>query len=839
MTFREEIFRILDDGSTVLVFPTENASRYWLAEYVRTRKTSIAASRAIAFDEFRMRFSPKNRTEKPAGKYHRLVFASDFLNRDNTGMDYLYRDGLKGNRTRFIPFIAGILYSLGDVEKAVFPDFRLKKDLEILKSAYSAFLRHNGLFEPGWEKCSAPETEEQGRKYVLAGYDADVQMQMLMKDLGPVPYIGTLELREPETAQYRSFYTEEAEIETLFRELEELKEKGAGTADIIISTPSLETLRPRLERKAREYGTPLSFMSGLDIRLTVPGQYLFAVQSCMDEGLSFHSLENLFLNSALPFSDPDAGRTVVDCMTVHGIRTANAGYGEDPLLNALEKDKVTTEGGTVASDFFRAFKRCLTALKKANDGQSLVAALHGLATLLFGKEEFGASEDPVDRDVYSFMISELLQMEAALDECAVKMPGIFAVFMKNVEKLQYVRQEKRTGIRVYPYGQDLLLDVPYRFVVGLNDANCRISRSEYEFLEDHEAPHRQTWDVTDRTLQYYGTLSPRVSISGSETSFEGPQSIPSFFILTDLAKSENPDFLPLSVAADKRSMETAMITSLGERGADIAADGGGKSADLKERRLSYSSVSEYARCPYRSYLQLNLLSGARDDFEPAVQDDKGMGSFLHAVIQTFMANHADTVVVPQNLEDYHHEIEEILEAGLAKDRSFDFYTKLTLRNIYCEPLKAIVTELLMPRDGQPGHVGPFIPRCNELKLDSDPLFTGRVDTLIEDTYGNVYLLDYKKGRADVTYQLVLYRRLYESGPGASGKVRGCWFYSMKNSEFVGPDPVTQQELEAKLDEDTDLAVKGYGAGEWKATPSEESCRQCSERVICRRRYNLQ
>ncbi|MBQ7509018.1 MAG: PD-(D/E)XK nuclease family protein [Spirochaetales bacterium] len=828
MTFREEIFRILDDGRSTLVFPTENASRYWLAEYARKKHTSIAAERALAFDEFRMRFSPK-RAEKPAGKYHRIVFASDFLDRGDTGMDYLYRDALRPNRTRFVPFIAGILYSLGDVEQAGFPDFRLKKDLLILKSAYSAFLERNGLFEPGWEKCRAPE--ESSEDYVLAGYDADVQMQMLMKDLGPVPYIRTLELKEPETATYRCFFTEEAEIETLFRELEVLKEKGVPTGDILISTPSPETLRPRLERKAGEFGTPLSFMTGVDIKLTVPGQYLFALRTCLEEGLSFRSLENLFLNGALPFSNPDKGRKIVDCMTESGIRTGNAEYGEDPLLRVLERDADTAE-------YYRNFKNCLTGLKKARDGQSLLAALHSTASLLFGREEFSASKDPVDRDVYSFIISELLQMEEALDECSMKMPGIFSVFMNNVEKLQYVMQEKRTGIRVYPYGQDLLLDVPYHFVMGLNDSNCRITRSEYEFLEDHEAPHRQSWDVTDRTLMYYGTLSPHVSVSGSDTSFEGPQSIPTFFILNDSSERENPSFPSLSVAADSVSMKRAEVTSLGERGADIARDGGGEPLDPKVCRLSYTSLSDYAKCPYLCYLKKNLIPKVRDDFEPAIQDDAEMGSFLHRVIQSFMQSRRDTLLVPQNLEEYHREIEQILDRELEKAGGFDFYTKLTLRSIYCEPLKAVLTELLTPPDGKPGHVGPFIPRCNELKLD-DALFTGRVDTLIEDENGNVCLLDYKKGKADATYQLVLYRRLYENNPENTKKVAGCWFYSMKESVFKGLDDAKEQEMEAQLDEETDLAVKGYGAGEWKATPSEKSCEKCSERVICRRRYNLQ
>jgi len=831
VTFREEIFRILDDGRSTLVFPTENASRYWLAEYARKKHTSIAAERALAFDEFRMRFSPKH-AEKPAGKYHRIVFASDFLDRGDTGMDYLYRDALRQNRTRFVPFIAGILYSLGDVEKASFPDFRLKKDLLILKSAYSAFLERNGLFEPGWEKCSAPEESE--KEYYLVSCDADVQMQMLMKDLESVLYIKKFEIKEPEMPIYHSFFTEEAEIEALFRELEVLKEKGVPTGDILISTPSPEVLRPRLERKAKEFGTPLSFMTGVDIKLTVPGQYLFAVLNCLEEGLSFHSLEDLFLNTALPFEDINAGREIVEYMTLHGIRTGNAGYGEDLLLRSLERN-----GNTSLSEYYGNFKNCLTGLKKAGDGQTLLAALHSMASLLFGKGEFSDSKDPVDRDVYSFIISELLQMENAMDDCSMKMPGIFSVFMNNVEKLQYVRQEKRTGIRVFTYGQDYLMDVKYHYLVGLNDSNCRIMRSEFEFLEDHEAPHRQTWDVTDRTLMYYGTLSPHVWISGSEVSFEGPQSIPSFFILNDRTEEAKPEFPPFSVSADAISMKMAKLTSLGKPSADIAKDGGGAPVDLKNYRLSYSSLTTYARCPYLSYLKNNLLKDTLDDFEPAIQDDAEMGSFLHKVIQSFMFNHRNTMLVPQNLEEYHLEIERILDRELEKNDSFDSYTKLSLRSAYFEPLKSVLTELLSPPDGFPGHVGPFIPICNEMKLESDPLFTGRVDTLIEDERGNVFLLDYKKGSGDATYQLVLYKRLYEKNPEHMKDVSGCWFYSMKDSVFKGLDPVRWQEMESALDEDTDRAVKGYTAGEWKATPSEDSCSQCSERVICRRRYNLQ
>ena len=87
MTFKDEIFSLLDDDSLTLVFPTENAARYWLSSYVRERGCSILASRAIAFDRFREMFSPSDE-RRPADKYHRLAFTSSFLESRNTGMHH-------------------------------------------------------------------------------------------------------------------------------------------------------------------------------------------------------------------------------------------------------------------------------------------------------------------------------------------------------------------------------------------------------------------------------------------------------------------------------------------------------------------------------------------------------------------------------------------------------------------------------------------------------------------------------------------------------------------------------------------------------------------------------
>lgn len=248
MDIKDEIFKLFDDGNTTLVFPTENTARFWLSRYVREKGCSILASRALAFDKFKETFSPSGGS-RPADKYHRLAFASSFLESGTTDMHYLYKDEFCSYHHRFVPFIMGILPSLGELDSVSVENKSLGEDLEKLKAAYARFLRKNGLFEPLWLRCSLENAGENRGTYVLVGYDADIQMQKLMRDLGKADNISFLSLQCPKKPEYLKFFTSEAELEALFNRLQDLKKQGIPTGDIIISTPSFDELRPYLERK--------------------------------------------------------------------------------------------------------------------------------------------------------------------------------------------------------------------------------------------------------------------------------------------------------------------------------------------------------------------------------------------------------------------------------------------------------------------------------------------------------------------------------------------------------------------------------------------------------------
>ena len=834
MSFRDEIFRLLDDGRTTLVFPTENAARYWLSTYVRARGCSILASRAMAFDRFRELLSP-DRQQRPSDRMHRLAFVSSFLEAGNTGMSYLYKDELHDYYHRFVSFLVGVIPSLRDIDDVYIENRNLRSDLRILKDSYFSFLFANGLYEPLWEKPSLEKAKALNGTYALIGYDADVQMQKFMNDLGDVGCISKIKLQCSETPRYLKFFTVESEIEALFRELQTLKRRGVPADDIIISTPDVDELRPYLERRSREYNTPLSFMRSLRLSETVPGRYLFSIRRCISENLSFNSLEALLLDASLPYLDMESNRKLIRFMIDHNHLSGSLDFSSDELFKDLARDARERSDESMLT-LYKNLKSALVGIRRASGGDELIRDIHGLTTLLLGNEEFSAS-DATDRDVYSFIFSQLAEISSTLKECSLNPGNLFPIFMGEVEQLSYVAQQKKDGIRVYEYGQDHLLDVPYHFLIGLNDSNAVVREVDLGFLEDHEVQRRNIIDVTSELLSYYQSVSAHAWISGSGTSYSGSQSTPSYFVKQNAVENRDlPEEEPVLEKADLESFDHACRTSLASKGPDLSTDSFGHPMDPDTVKLSYTSISTYVKCPYNEYLRIGMTRHVPDDFEPARQDDRKIGSFLHEVIQAFMKNHLGQLLEFSDLESYYTELGNTFDKMLEENRIFDTYTKASIRGRYLEPLKNVIKLLLDP--DSKSYIGPFYPKKNEQALDQNKSFTGSIDTVLEGQDGQVYLLDYKKGIGAATYQLVLYKRLFEEAfPGKA--VADCFFFSMKDGSYKGFDDAKWAEQEEKLDNDIGQTLSGYREGNWIATPSKDACQLCRERAICRRRFNLQ
>ncbi|MCQ2413153.1 MAG: PD-(D/E)XK nuclease family protein, partial [Sphaerochaetaceae bacterium] len=298
---------------------------------------------------------------------------------------------------------------------------------------------------------------------------------------------------------------------------------------------------------------------------------------------------------------------------------------------------------------------------------------------------------------------------------------------------------------------------------------------------------------------------------------------------------ETLSLLRLLSKADVKSREVAHATGLGIRTYDVAAGAPYMEMDPKDVRFSYTSISNYAKCPYMAMLSLELTNKVPEDFEPSKQNDRAIGTTLHCAIQAFMEKHFNEYLDEHNLEQYKQEISSCLEAELERS-PFDDYTKQSIRGKYLKSLFGVVS-ILLAEKGKTGFIGTMVPIRNELELDADPAFKGFIDTVVRSNEGDTYLIDYKKGGAEGTYQLILYKRLYEKA-FPKDDVKECFFYSMKDACFKSVGKKAEQ-LEADLDRDIEDARYGYREGSWIAKPDKQSCQNCSERRICRRRFNLQ
>ena len=74
MVIKETILNYLDQKDVTLVFPTESVKRYFLTEYVLSRKSSVLANSAYSFDEFANQFIPKFKDKRPSNKWNKSCF---------------------------------------------------------------------------------------------------------------------------------------------------------------------------------------------------------------------------------------------------------------------------------------------------------------------------------------------------------------------------------------------------------------------------------------------------------------------------------------------------------------------------------------------------------------------------------------------------------------------------------------------------------------------------------------------------------------------------------------------------------------------------------------------
>lgn len=822
---KEALFRVLDREEAVLVLPTQRSVRHVLSLYARHRKTAIAASRAMSFDAFSALFNEDVGDKTQAGPIERALFASLFLSSHRDDLRSIYNSKYPEAQERAATFIAAILPSLPEGLPSVARQ-ATRHDLELIQSAYKAFMDDHGLYEARWlEKDVAFFKGDATLTYVLACPSAELGMQRLLAQVGQPPFMEVLEPEGVLDAHVRLYENEKAEVLSLFDELEDLRDAGILMDDIMLTSPALKRLRPYLESEAARRAIPLSFEDDGRLLDTKVARYLSLIRECHRTKYDFSILERLFSDKSLPWLDAayDEGQALLGAMIGSGVVSDADGRMESRLPSAK------------ARGFLHRFRGHVDAVNRERDPDKLLAALQGLGDWLFGPTQFRGDE--ADSAVYSFIMDRYDAFSKLVRRLGAGQLGpLFSLFLTTLSSITYIKQERSPGISVNAYGHDYQLDVPYRFVFAMDEDGVRKEERPLSFLSEWEDDGDGALDATEAMLLCYSQSADRVRFSSSAVGWDGQHQVPFAFTSRGLVD----EMAPYNARRHWKERELAGAgferrSSRPPRNEDIGQDAvmpvGTPSS------FSYSTVSAYAKCPFAAFAK-NSLGIDEPGCAPDEADPREIGSFLHAVVEVFLENHKGMHLVMAGLPDYEAELEDIFHR-LLPGKGFDDYTVAYLVNIALPGVRAFPRELVA-RCG-----GDAIPRGTEL-VTMEAGLTGRIDALVDYSDGTL-LVDFKTRRAPDKrrYQLLMYMKMLNAQGGTVSVDDLCYYkfiYEQKNGEGHFENELRKtksfeqawQEMEA----DITYASEGWAAGRWCYTEDFDSCANCQYRPLCRRRFTL-
>ena len=818
MEIKESILNYLDQNDSVLIFPTESVKRYYLTEYVISRKNSILADKSYAFDEFANLFIPKFKDRKPSNKYIRTFFSSNFLLTRGKELKYFYNPLFPESRLRFIPFISSILPSLKNLEKVTFYDDKIKADLNILYSSYNSFLDEKKLFEPAFFKYDLSNfSGDKTKKYYLVAYDAEINMMRFYEELNRPSFLIPLELEKEVKVNHELYSNEKAELVTLFNRLKDLKDRGDRADDIIISTPNLERLKPYLERESQEYGITLNFISTVKLSQTIAGRLFNDIKELYTTELSFYALERFLLCPSYPFKDSKCGKSLVIKLTELGL-LKGAFSGIDRIEVALEKEKLF--------DLLKLYRVIKKGVKRIFESNNMVQNLHIFLSQILVEGEFESCDDEV-RNSYAFALKELNNFENTLSMLSLEVENPFSSFISTMDTINYISSEKRSGIKVYSYNQDYLLSVPYHFVIALDDDSSKVIDHDLSFLEDHEVINRKSYDVTIPLLKYYSSSSKNVYLSSSSDTYSSSANAPMYFcqekrvINCDAYIKDDISF------ATRKSLIKGNKGAFSKVGNDVKS---GAKAYLDKIKVNYYTLCDYIQCPYITYLRrcVGIDYDNVTKFEPTNIDSLKVGSFLHSIIESFLNNHKGETLYNNRSISFKKELENIFYKELSSS-PFDIYSRSYINVTYFNGVTSFCDKLF-EKYGD----GIVVMAVEEAfkKEEDGIIFDGRCDIYLEKK-GEGILIDLKKGKTkgvQDTYQLPFYQLIWNETKDK--KVEHLSYYSFEEASFGDPNNSDN------LSNDIDLYINGAKNGVFEAVVND-NCGSCSFRGVCRRRFTIQ
>ncbi|MBO8436787.1 MAG: PD-(D/E)XK nuclease family protein [Spirochaetes bacterium] len=852
MTQIDDLFDLIERGR-VLVFPTEESARAFSCEYVRRRKKGLLASSVIAFDNFASLFMEGKGERKPVSEAERLIFSSYLAKELSDNLRYFSSPEHPEMKERLAAFFRPLLPYLDDALLLEKKDANASYDINIIRKEYSKFLANLNVFESSLEPVVIPEHFD--GQYVIVMPEAFPKESRIVEKIKSMPNILIIDDLRAEIPSLSLYQNEKSELRALMIHIRELSDKCVTLDQIAITTSNLERIRPYLEEEGYLFGIPLDFREGNSPLNTAAGAFLSSLSDIFTSHYSIDELKSFMLDSAIPFKEPDVLRRFIQASVDFAITSA-PDIHEDRYLK-LPKD--------CGTEYYRVLRFTLDKLMSETVPERILSYLHTLMSGLLKEEEFRGAEE--DAAVYSFAMDNLSAFLSSATDARkqgyLNAQPLFPLFIDYLKKLRYVPQKRVEGVAVYPFTQDSAIPYPYRFVIGLNGKESTAVVKKASFLFDYELAETRTEDdITEDILSLYAAMTEHLELSAASETYQGfalpvtalldktvSASVPERDAVGKECVEETGQILPLQ----KRSYESALLTSLRKRRRhdDMTYWKQGMKRSLPIK-LSYTSFNAWRKCPYLYALQYVFQLRNLPSYESPDMDHLEIGSRLHSILEKFYLQGGGDArtqlsrLFENEMNDWKNGIRRGKD-GVAYDmpssasRPKEFLVSY-LRSRYLPKLISVVenmNEMSRMLDDGKGLEEPLEASFPNLGF----VLEGRADRIAETADGSGYLLyDYKKGRKfqseakrEKSYQFHIYRLLIEASDEYTKPVLGAYFVSLLDGKI---DNASQSPERDELLENLSAAGNGIGAGDWHATPSDDTCKGCAYRGVCRRRFSI-
>ena len=849
MDTKEKIYSIILNTNKTLVFTSETMARNTLSDFISTHPgRAVFKDRFISWDRFLLSLcDTKNKRE--VTDTERMAFVSLFIRKHGTEylsyfMDSKYSESIPAFSrylSRILPF-----FPSKDDSMPLFIDKSMKNDIEKIRPEYEEYLNERNLYEERYLDRDLNRIEKDKIVFVYPESFTSTFTEKVINS-GRVEVINIPE----NTARLplHEYKNSISEIRGIMRMVERDLEKYPPE-DIAVTSSSLETYRPYLEEEAKKRDIPLLFTSNLPLTSYPEGKLLKLFYSLDKNRWGLNEFKKLVSDPSFPFKD----REILFTALRVGVDMKLDGGGYKYWMRAFDiaeeennrKYKNIKEAKALFSSIYRSISLIVKA-KKSLDTENRIRDFRD-RFLLEGEW------DEKNNRILGTALEILEGLKELEDE------NLYRIFLSILKDTTYVTNNgDENGVKVYAYPASAALSVKRHYVIGLDDKSTSLRLDDYPFVSSTNKPEPK--DIGKSILSLYSNpdFSDFTYISGTSEGYDGSRLLPTLFLdnlikveerekdsYTDEMKAEGVK----STKSQRDSYKVAKETVLKEKEDTVFV----KPLSASPLTLSVSDVKSWDTCPFKGFAQ-SVLKIRKLNYESDKVDHFLNGDILHETIEESLnekttLENIDVETLQKNLCSA---IEKSKERGRIPDEATENHIYSSIWRKLCgfkesKGLEYYGDKLLVANETSfSGHI-----------LGENVKLNGRFDTILKDEEGKLYILDYKtKGDKDwskdnldeMSLQVILYYILLKSDTAQKGIsvdseciVESGGFYSLGDKKFKIVWPTVEEQgftLDAVLinaNERINNILEHINGGDITPLPSEENCKNCDYKRLCRGRF---